>query len=102
MKKVIALVLVVVMCFAFASCDRKEKKAILGTWENKNGENITFEKRGKGEGKNIGDIRWVYDSKLECYTAFTDTGYSLSFTKVQEDDNGKYIVWEGHKFYYKE
>ena len=103
MKRIIALVLVVVTCLAFTSCDRKEKKVILGTWENENYGSFTFEKRGNGESDELGDFKWVYDSKLECYlVSISEAGGLMSFTKVQENKNGKYIEWEYEKFYYKD
>lgn len=114
MKKIVAFLLLVVMCFALVACGDKdegeaisaEESAIVGTWETKSfpyGDYIfVFNEDGTGS-INKYEIRWKYDAELYSYIICSegfDQVYSIRGINTDEDGM-RYFEYEGYKCYYK-
>lgn len=73
-KKILALLLVISIVFAFAACSKKAQ--IIGKWESEEGYYMTFEKDGtltmSGDGLSISGTYEVKGSKLTM-TMFGET-----------------------------
>ncbi len=127
MKKIIALLLVSVICISLVACNNsqgkenteektennlvttseeksKAEKAILGTWEY-NGATITFNSDYTGviidtvpEG-DADEIIWSYNEDMNCYLYTSPLGTPVFSVFMHEDENGTYILTSGNKFY---
>ncbi len=103
MKKIIALVLLTVMCFSLVACGNKAEKEIVGKWESSNGNiSFTFNEDGTGTTESNGQIQWKYDSKLSSYIVCEPNGQMFCITNIQTDENGaRYFRYSVIKLYYK-
>ena len=119
MKKIIALLLITVMCLSFVACgntegndastndSNKEKNEIIGTWNPSNdsvlaGYTIVFNEDGTGTIKDT-KTRWKYDDELSCYIVANASGEMYSIFEILTDDNGeRYFKLSGTKFYYQD
>lgn len=120
MKKIIALLLVAVMCLSFVACgnnaekentgnnaetnntqvsDKKAEaeKVILGSWKSNNGYIIIFNEDNIGyykQGDNNRELRWKYDDEYNCYL-FTLIGWSDCSFVLENKDGVDYIEIPG-------
>ena len=123
MKKIIALLLLAVICFSFMACGGKENKkenpdvdnaeitenskAIVGEWKRKTGSDVfVLNENGTGnvnvEGLQF-EIKWKYDKELSCYIIAFDSGQLYCIYSIQTNGEGvRYISLEGYKFYYQD
>ena len=119
MKKLIAMLLVAVMCLSFVACgntevndasindNNEEKSEIVGTWNPSNdsvlaGYTIVFSEDGTGTIKDT-KTRWKYDDELSCYIVANASGEVYSIFEILTDDSGeRYFKLSGMKFYYQD
>ena len=106
MKKLIALLLVAVMCLSFVACggSGSAKKEIVGEWKcPESGYSITFNEDGTGIDPDDGDLTWKYDSELSCYSAHIGSyGMTLSVSIKTTEDGLRYINIAGEKYYHSD
>ncbi len=127
MKKLIAVLLVAVMCLSFVACGNntdkentdnnaetyntqisnkkaEAEKAIVGIWKSENNFTATFNADNTAVVKNedgeiTNEIRWKYDDELELYViVFPQQNPQLIGTCI-ENDNGVDCLDLGSKFY---
>ena len=101
MKKLIAILLVAVMCLSLAACGGGEKDTtavFLGKWDGGNGEVqlvVNEDKTGEltYEGETVA-FTWVYDenSSMMVVTPEDESYNVLSFTYIEENDT-LYNTW---------
>lgn len=90
MKKILALLLVMIMCLAAVGCNgTKAYRDILGEWIciDEEGEYITFAKDGTGETQydsSVFEFTWEYDAEHNEYHADI-RGKTFAFTTVTEE-----------------
>ena len=91
MKKILALLLIVVMCLAVVSCNsgNNPNKDILGEWVSvdEEGEYVKFFEDGTGEFKADGmmfDFEWEYDTENKNYRANIASRRFTFKTKTEE------------------
>lgn len=91
MKKILALLLIVVMCLAVVSCNsgNNPNKDILGEWVSvdEEGEYVKFFEDGTGEFKDDGmmfDFEWEYDAENKNYRANIASRRFTFKTKTEE------------------
>ena len=103
MKKIIALLLLAIMCLSFVACGNKTEKEIVGKWESSNGNySFTFNEDGTGTTESNGQIRWKYDSELASYIVCEPSGQMFCINNIQTDENGaRYFQYSVIKLYYK-
>ena len=102
MKKIIALLLVAVMCFAIAACGGESaKKEIIGTWETTEmgGISFTFNEDGTGTYSDK-PMKWKYDNELSSYIICEASGQMMCVTNIETDESGnQYFKLIGVKIY---
>ena len=119
MKKIIALLLVAVMCISFIACDKtegngisqnnsnKEKNEIVGTWVPAEdsmlaGYSFVFNEDGTGTLKSI-QTKWKYDRELSSYIIANASGEVYCIFEIITDDSGaRYFKISGEKFYFQD
>ncbi len=111
MKKIIALLLLAVICLSLVACGNKAEKEIVGEWKcadfGGSGERLfIFNKDGTGNttifyGGTESGLRWKYDEDLSVYTIAFDNGETLN-TTIKTDEGGRYIYVVVGKFYFVE
>ena len=106
MKKIIALLLLAVMCFSLVACGNKAEKEIVGTWKPSEESilaNYTFVFNEDGTGTvNDGEMTWKYDDSLSCYIIASSYGELYCICDIMTEENGTcYFKFSGQKFYYQ-
>lgn len=106
MKKILAWLLIVVMCFALVACNsnsgsnsdiEKARNEIVGKWETTelNGLSITFNEDGTGTYYD-NQTTWKYDIDLSCYIVCVCSGsvsnMMMCIDDIKKDDNGAYYI----------
>ena len=108
MKKLIALLLVAVMCFACVACssgnnsdNESARKEITGTWETTEMSGISFTFNEDGTGTYSGKpMKWKYDSELSSYIICEESGQMMCVTNIETDESGnQYFKLIGIKIY---
>ena len=118
MKKIIALLIVAVMCLSFVACgnnadkentgnnaetnntqvsDKKAEaeKAIVGIWVSADsGDSLTFEEDKNGKFTDERYFRWKYDEELNCYLLAL-YGWGTYPLTIKNDDGVDYIRFDG-------
>lgn len=117
MKKAIALLLILTMCFGLVACGNLEiigdiqpeqnnaKNEILGEWTFfEYGITVTFNKDGTGTDNDGYSFTWKYDEDLKYYTIAmqTEDGVSTFDTMIQKTTHPAitYIIVHGQRFYH--
>ena len=110
MKKIIALLLVAVMCFALVACNNnsdsnsdveKAKAEILGEWKTSElgGVSFTFNEDGTGTYSDK-PMKWKFDEELTSYIICESSGQMMCVTNIEADENGnQYFKLIGVKIY---
>ena len=109
MKKILALLLVAVMCLSFVACNsnsdsnsdvEKAEKDIVGEWVCVTGSpTYIFNEDGTGSYYDR-PMRWKYDSELSMYIICETTGGSTHCTTaIQIDENGEQYIYGAAKAY---
>ena len=105
MKKIIALLLLAVMCLSFVACGNEAKKEIVGTWVTKDQDkSFTFNEDGSGifDNRSSYEIRWKYDEELFRYI-FCNPDGDVGHFDVKTDENGeRYFEYWGAEYYYQD
>lgn len=102
MKKIIALLLVAVMCFAFVACGGESaKKEIVGKWKIDDGPwTMTFNEDGTGEDPDGENLTWKYNTETKKYDVeFLYYGATFNLTIFTADDGTEFISVKGVKYY---
>ncbi len=118
MKKIIALLLVAVMCLSFVACGNNEDKdstenitkkpidkhiqAIVGTWKSTSIYPFTFNEDKTGtfyHGGENKDFTWTYNEELKCYDVASSTLYTTLNFFLKTDDGITYLECTGAKLY---
>ncbi len=110
MKKIIALLLLAVMCFSLVACGggrgsnsdvESAKKEIVGEWKNfPDDHSFTFNEDGTGITPSNGTLTWKYDSELSCYSVYIENGKTLSVSNINTAENGaRYVYINGNPYY---
>lgn len=103
MKKLIAFLLVAVMCLSLVACDggkSSAEKEILGAWKREgNYDVLVFSDDGKIT-RGDEEMDWWYDKEAERYSL---SYYGMTYTFViEEDENGRFFAVDGMNYYYVE
>jgi len=99
MKKLIAILLVAVMCLSLVACggnNASAGKAIVGEWKDANGNTLIFNNDGTGVDAGGDAFKWRYDSELECYDIST-LGFSVT---IETDNEIRYIHIVNRTYYF--
>ena len=118
MKKIIALLLVAIMCFTFVACDNsKENKdteditrkrtdktteAIIGTWKSTSIYPFTFNEDKTGTfftGGKEHDFTWAYNEDLKCYDVASSALHTTLNFFLKSEDNITYLECSSAKLY---
>ncbi|MBE6654857.1 MAG: hypothetical protein E7608_05305 [Ruminococcaceae bacterium] len=100
MKKLIALLLVAIMCLSLVACgsvnETSGKKAIVGEWKATDGNILCFNNDGTG---NLSDseFQWTYNKELNMYTIHLMFGINFS---LQHENDIRYFEVMGKQFYH--
>lgn len=100
MKKLIALLLIAVICLSFVACGGgSAKKEIVGEWKHSSWL-MSFNDDGTGSGPDGGKLTWIYDNKEDKYVV-TFLTYDMEFdVSIKTDDDGnEYLTIKGQKYY---
>ena len=119
MKKLIAMLLVAVMCLSFVACgntevndastndSNKEKNEIIGTWVAAEdsmlaGYTFVFNEDCTGTIKGV-ETKWKYDRELSAYIIANASGEVYCVFAIITDDSGaRYFKISGVKFYFQD
>lgn len=100
MKRVIALMLILVLTLSLAACGGDPSKAIIGTWKSTN-YSCTFKADGTGEvavGKGVtSSCTWTYDEAAEAWNVNYGDGKDVATIKTG-DDGKTVLVWQGSEY----
>lgn len=101
MKKLIAIILVAVMCLSLVACgggSQDAEKAIVGEWKALSGFSMTFNEDGTGIAPFGGDFEWRYDAEKDWYDV---SCMGMSFSMIIKTENDiRYINVEGENYYH--
>ena len=105
MKKLVALILITLLCLCSVACGDNgiENTEIVGEWFSLAGINYTFLDDGTGElciKGSTSDFTWKYDKDLSTYVIASSVG-NLN-ASVKTDGDLQYLQCGGTKFYTKE
>lgn len=123
MKKIIALILISILCLSFVSCGKnddpetpeieetpgieealsEEEKAILGKWSSGGYYSFVFYEDGTGKFADEYDFKWKYDEDLTCYIlCLHQFGTLAGIYSIEADEEGaRYFIFEGCKCYFQ-
>lgn len=129
MKKLIALLLIVIMCLSLVACGNKAdnesanisnetnstqmnneksetENAIVGTWSTADGaSSVIINSDHTATSNDIGDIdeyKWKYDSELETYVFFSPHNNPTLFgVTIEKENDVDYLLFYGAKLYRK-
>lgn len=106
MKKVIALLLVLIMCMPLISCEKQGREALIGEWTSLAYENRSLVVRADGTGTltyNEGDeteLRWKYDEELNGYLLVVpNQAAGVLFVTIEKQDGCRYVNISGNMLY---
>ena len=101
MKKLIALLLVAVMCFAFVACGGSKENKIVGEWKIDDGPwTMKFNEDGTGEDPDGENLTWKYNTETKKYDVeFLYYGATFNLTIFTADDGTEFISVKGVKYY---
>ena len=108
MKKITALVLLMIMCFSLVACGNKAEKEIVGEWRTSESSqynsSLIFNEDGTGT-YSVGTdpdrpMKWKYDSELASYIYCLSNGTMGCIINIKTDKNGKeYFIVSGTAYY---
>ena len=102
MKKIIALLLVAVMCFSFVACNEEVHDKVVGAWinldETFNSDPYTVTFNSDGSAKisiSSTDFTWRYDTNNNRYVLSGNMDLNISFETI---DGIEYMHLDGDKW----
>ena len=107
MKKLIALLLVLVMALSLAACGggsagedagASVEKAIVGEWKTLDGAVTTFNEDGTGTAPYGGEFSWKYDSGTGWYMMSVEG--MLYSCEIKTENEMRFISIEGENYYH--
>lgn len=97
MKKIMALLLVAVMCLCLVACGSSKENAIVGTWMREDGGTIVFDADGTAHMDEV-TCTWEYDEDLDSYTVFLEIPITF---KIETENNVRFFdAWGIVKYYH--
>ena len=99
MKRIIAMMLILVLALSLVACSGDPSKAIIGTWKSTN-YSCTFKADGTGEvtvGKGVtSSCTWTYDEEAGVWNV--NYGDGKDTATITTENGQSVLVWQGSNY----